>query len=1122
MRKRVLLAVWVALSVWFASVPARAADSPRLDGLEKMLERAVDLFQMGRPVEAKAVLNRLIAEDPTNDEAYALRRLFGHRVLLDMQSYSVRSHLTQEERDILTALTVAGIALHDRKIGEAIGKMDEIAAIGKKRIPDYDPMETVRANEIKRMLQGLQGQDFDSTAGRGALRQVRERVDRWREELQSLGNAPLLLLARAEQFEQDQLRSEERIREIVAKAVRDPEGNQRHLMDVSRLGAYAVPELLEYLQNDREDWPRTNAAVILTALGSQVVVPLAEALHTDNPMLQQQIIEIFNRIRPLDLRAVPAMKRIYDSPETVEPVRRVAAHALRSITGMPVTELPAAQNFYYAEANRYYLGGRLVEEQMEEMNNTFWVWDPEGGREGKGGLRELRVPAFALDDLMAEEMAYTGMALAQDQTPFQVLLASIFLQQKREIEMLEKVVALQDLTLPLIDQLKIDVKTWSDRLYKNLRIAYTLGPQHLITVVNKGMRDGKPEVVIGALEALSVIGREGTGWDFVSRYVPETGVPMPERPTLYREDRVPGVPTRTKLDIELGKKAVADGEITFREGAGKTGGNPVLQALYHPNHRVRIAAANCLVRIGIPATHPVYVDLLPVLMQGAEENKVLVGLVISADPEVRHRVAGDLERKNVLAMTAVGGLDGVAAAVTYPPKDVIFLDGDIHEFVRLRDRLELHQIEEGGLVPLTIITSRAYVSGLVAQFTPRKIEDIARDREMSVAELLDESNQSIDDMSWIVEVRHDANPNDLERIFEELRGIKRYAQSRRPVVILTNESTAERERLKDGLKLRAERSMRPSPLDQLAQMRRRDKVLGDNWGASQTFVPVFLDSDVGGMNVMKTVQALYTDPRTRPVPVVILSTPRRMEELTTDFQDFIQEGHVQVTDRTIRREQVFELAQAMSERNPLSQNHYARAVSNAVATESARGLKLLDRRRAKLDLSRDNVEALVRVVEDRVRPVALRIAAAEAIGHFDAGIALGRLQEVFRSEDKAHVALRVAVLDAIGQIDRANKEMEFMSAALSESDIEIQRVAGVHLGLNAQNNPQRREVVSTHRPNNPLSMVRGEEVDRPARRVEEEGEVVDFGGPARAPIQPEPVFEDDDPFGDDDPFDAGW
>lgn len=1149
MRYRVLACFLAALVGMGRIISAgEALEGERGKNLIRLLEMATDFHDLNRIREAKAKLDALIAEDPSDEECWKLRKMFGIAALHRLQS-------TME-----------------------------------------------------------------------------------------LGRAPLIILERAQRYDQALMRSPENIAKVVAAAVKQPEESPKHLVEIAELGAFAVPELVEYLWQNTDVPARTNAAFILTSLGRQAVLPLVECLSCDDDTLIQRICGILMDIRPPDARAIPALKRIYEDPKRLAPTRAWAAKALQAITGKPVEQLRSAAEYYLEEANRYYLGGPLVKEEMDDLQESFWVWDPKGGREKKGGLQRLDIPQFALDDLLVEELLFDGMEIAQDPRPFEILLASSFMQAGKEVDMIDAVVKLQDVTVPSVGRLKEQIGIWTERLYKTQRLAMTKGAPILLDCLDKALLDGKTTVAVAALENLAIVCKDD-GWAAIEAWRGKGGVPASDKPEAppapsptpsevkkpelpaetppattpsaeekkaepkpeeekakeeaaekpaeetkkepeategapngkaeeapppegkgkeekpaeeeeakespegegtppadvaaekehkkeegkeeKQEDAQPqeeqanqdwGTPTEENNSEVKGAKAVKEEEKEAKEKKekakkekkeakeskrkegkekeksngtkknGKANGaiangttkdtkaaqptdgkekdqakktarsaairNPVLAALSHPNPMIRIAAANCLIRVGMPPSHPEYPRLLPVLVEGAKEKKAVICLVVSSVPERRKQWAEMLESQGILAMTAASGRDAYALATQFPPKDAILLDHGIQEFLFLHDRLELRKMIGGAPLPITIITRRGRVDEIKAQFQKGP---------------------------WRVQTYLDKTPED-QLLYENLLGFQRLSEATQAVAIVTNESREARHRIQAMLLAEVERRLRPERLTELAKLRNEAKVLSDIYAIRQTFANVYLDEELSGFDEIQTVQSLRTDPRTRPIPIALLTDANRIEQAAKDFEEFVKDkANMRILDIEIRKEDLFKEVVEMKNMNPISEKNYVRQLTDRLAIESAEALCRLDPRKTG-PLDETSVTALREVVADPSRPLELRTKAALALAHFNAEAAAPTFAEVFRNEKTrevpdaerpAQVAFRAACIEALGRVDRQNAFKDLKFEAIDERDDKwdphhtIQQAAAVAFSRVAADPAARKEVDRHQRPNDP-------------------------------------------------------
>lgn len=1048
---RKLLLVLLLLGLSLGTRRGFAEDGERIAQLEKLLEVAVDRFQLNRYIEARAVLNRLIAENPTDEEAFKLRKLFGEKVLLEMQKYGNRPTLNEAERKVLQLLGEAIYAVDRARPDKASERLEEVVKVYKSA--GY--AETSFACEYAQELAaGLKPLTETSTT---EIKDYAKKLYSWREQLQAVGNVPLVLLSRAQRYEQSQHRAPETVKRIVNSALMGNDNAQRNLLEITRLGVYAVPELLVGLRSEKSDTRRTNAHFILLSLGNNIILPLCSALKANDELFLQQLCAIIGALKPVDKRAVPHLKALYDNAKLSTPTQQAAGEALRSITGEDPKKLLPAADYFQLEANRYYRGSSDIDRELSDTKNTLWVWDPTLNNDS-GGLREVPVPSFAISDLIAEELVYRGMELATDKTPFQVLLASILLQQKNRVDTLNKLLAREDLSHPEITTLRTNAVEWAKRWERNQRVVYTLGLDYLSAILKKALADEKVEIVISALDAINVVGGNN-GW----REISDT--------------------------------------------------KPISVALENPNPRIAISAAITATQIGMPVNNPDYKKLLPLLVSGAQENRATVAEVITNNKDLQRRVVNELERGQVVPLVANDGYAGYNLAVQYPPKDAILIDNQLNQFNTLLLQLNLRHVGNDKVLPLTIITSRPYMGEIAEQFVKDAIEEEAKKQHVDAKKLIANDNLNFTGDSWRVITKKDFDSEKAPKLYEELQQIMRV--DRKPAVIIIEQpNREERFKMKDSLLLLAERSLRPESLSEYAKLRNEDKVLGDIFGVRVTAVPVFVDEEIAGYDTMRTVQALQIDPRTRAVPVAILASKRDLKNISTDFANFIKDGLVEVLDKDISGDDLLGKISAMKKRNVLAAKNYARALSNDLALRSAVALTLLDTKVAGA-LSDADEKNLLTVAVDNNRPAELRLTAVKALGHFSAQSAVKSLIALFAETDAKEVALRAALIRAIGEIDTENKELEFKLSAMEDASSEIQRAAASVLGPAAKNQEQLSIYLNQLRPNDPLKISADGATPTATTKKEEKTEEGDDGEKTDGDDDGEKTDDDETPKDDD-------
>ena len=152
---------------------ADAATPERMKNLEQLMELAVDRFQLNRFIEARAALNRLQAENPTDAEAFALRKLFGEKIMLEMQKYGDRPQLNAAERQVLTLLGEAAFALDMTNAEKAADRAKAVKEAFVKNGYAADSFEASRAEALLQDIAALKADQPEE------FRKLSSRVQAW-------------------------------------------------------------------------------------------------------------------------------------------------------------------------------------------------------------------------------------------------------------------------------------------------------------------------------------------------------------------------------------------------------------------------------------------------------------------------------------------------------------------------------------------------------------------------------------------------------------------------------------------------------------------------------------------------------------------------------------------------------------------------------------------------------------------------------------------------------------------------------------------------------------------------------------------------------------------------------
>lgn len=230
--------------------------------------------------------------------------------------------------------------------------------------------------------------------------------------------------------EQETLRRQTDPAEI-QKLVKDLESEDftvywKAITELVIVGDYAVPYLLQPLCDPTPSHQAALAVVALTRMRHKAVLPLIEALKSDNAYLREDVCAALGAIG--DRRAVPALKAICErDPSSV--VRSQAANSLKKITGKNPEEIGNAGELYWDLAEKYYAGDYQVLRALVDDIMLVWRWEESDNPKASvvEKLRYYPVPRYMFNRLMAESACYDGMlADPSNQKIIETLVAVYF------------------------------------------------------------------------------------------------------------------------------------------------------------------------------------------------------------------------------------------------------------------------------------------------------------------------------------------------------------------------------------------------------------------------------------------------------------------------------------------------------------------------------------------------------------------------------------------------------------------------------------------------------------------------------------------------------------------------
>jgi len=504
-------------------------------------------------------------------------------------------------------------------------------------------------------------------------------------------------------------------KEQVLKYVKDLESASHEewrlaFWHLKNIGPWAVRFVMPALGNQQNDQLRSRVILLLTEMGTDASLAVVEALNSKNPFLRQQAAIVLGNVK--DERAIPALRRVTETPNEPAEVVKFANEALRKIIrSKDAAQWRKATDYYYELAMKYYYSHSNV---IHYWNRAYliWKWDVE-----KDVLTERRVARMAYNEQLAEEALYDLLDLDENYvdpgtkfSPWSLLACVHFAQALEAIATLEA--AIDALKVDEIDKkglvkLLREIEGMSDESVKEIgaKIEGAASPADVQQVVLGYLRSDKLAKIIRANVLGELPGKKyiyeglarclADGNYLVGTACIDTIAEM-GRP----EDLPPaaaGPDGATTNGAQKKPEAVAGtGNAAATHG---TMGYPLIEALTNEDKRVRYAAARAMVAIN-PQRRKLGMELvIPNLVDAIGEQGVRVALLVYdvQDDNDRNFVNGFrklLTGINVFPVVVHSGAEGIVKAKQFPTEDVIILQKKICGQVYFKESDTKKQIVE--------------------------------------------------------------------------------------------------------------------------------------------------------------------------------------------------------------------------------------------------------------------------------------------------------------------------------------------------------------------------------------------------------------------------------------------
>lgn len=287
-----------------------------------------------------------------------------------------------------------------------------------------------------------------------------------------------------------------RIKSNVAKLGGPPQMEHDAIERLIESGEYAVPWMLQTLQDPDQEKLHARVLAALPKLGRAAVNPLVIALQVDNPVLKAQIIEVLDQMGYV--QAVPYLLRIVSDSSETPATRQFAATAVEHIGRARQQKISgsAALWFFGLGEQFYNEHGSVAADPRLPMANV-WYWDAEAAFP-----RAVPVPQRVFGSVMAMRCCEEALRIdpAND--------AAIALWLAAEFRRAARLGV--DVADPEPGAAQENDETRPADYPPSQYFARAAGARYALLVLNRAVKDGDAAVALGAISALRVVAGESS------------------------------------------------------------------------------------------------------------------------------------------------------------------------------------------------------------------------------------------------------------------------------------------------------------------------------------------------------------------------------------------------------------------------------------------------------------------------------------------------------------------------------------------------------------------------------------------------------------------------------------
>lgn len=414
---------------------------------------------------------------------------------------------------------------------------------------------------------------------------------------------------------------------LIGKLDKSEEERVVATLELIAVGPVAVPQLIDHLGDNRQDEMRTYVRIVLTRMGYRAVIALDEALKSGT---ERQAVSVATILADIgDARSLPHLKRVAESKDASEVLKQVATNGIGQIVKrLALTTVPSTSELFFGEAQRYFRGGDLVQDELVANEGLMWRWDEKA--EGAKKLSYVRAPGYAWNELMAEHLVFDGLAIDPNAAAFYPILAATYAAEIVDTDARIKLAKERTTPVQRPEEAAAAIEERAKALAEQILRVRLFGAEATYRALQEAIAAERPDVAAFLMRQLQD--------RFLAR--PESFLPAGQ--------------------LDPSKVATV-----------------LAAALDHPNKLIRYEAAITLATLDPAADFANAGKVTKVLADAVGEWGTRVVLVIDQDFRSRNSARKELQAKGYAVYAAVDGFEAMQRLEETPIKDAVIIAGDL-------------------------------------------------------------------------------------------------------------------------------------------------------------------------------------------------------------------------------------------------------------------------------------------------------------------------------------------------------------------------------------------------------------------------------------------------------------